>query len=144
MAHVLVRDWLRSCRRIYRMARQLVSPPSEPFSHPVPVIDPPIDRFANAVPTRTSFVLQDTAILSRQNDLHPLPRPAPNQGFILSLRTPSPTLLPRTRAPNRRHSFLSKNTLVHVCSGKIPYFVGQRGHLHEPACCSERSERGSS
>jgi receptor expression-enhancing protein 1/2/3/4 len=39
MAHVLVRDWLRSRRRIHRMARQLVSPSSESISHAVPVID---------------------------------------------------------------------------------------------------------
>ena len=91
-------------------------------------------------PTRTSSALQDTAVLSHQNNLHPLPRPTPNQGFIVSLHPPSPTLLPRTRTPNRRHSFFCKNTLVCVCSGKTPQFMGQRGHLHEPACCRERSE----
>lgn len=47
MAHVLVRRWLRSRRRIRRMGRQLVSPPSEPISHTVPVVDPLIDRFAH-------------------------------------------------------------------------------------------------
>ena len=120
MAHVLVRNWLRSRHRIHRVARQLVSPPSEPISHTVPVIDPPIDRLVNTIPTRTSSALQDTAILSHKNDLHPLPRPTTNQGFIVSLYTPSPTILPRTRTPNRRHSFLSKNTLVCVCSGKTP------------------------
>lgn len=46
MAHVLVRRWLRSRHRIRRMARQLVSPPSEPISHTVPVVDP-LDRFAH-------------------------------------------------------------------------------------------------
>ena len=47
MAHVLVRNWLRSRRRIRGMARQLVSPPSKQISHTVLVIDPPIDRIVN-------------------------------------------------------------------------------------------------
>lgn len=44
MAHVLVRDWLRSGYRIRRMARQLVSPPFEPI---LSAVDHPIDRIVN-------------------------------------------------------------------------------------------------
>lgn len=40
MAYVLVRDWLRSRRRIRRVARELVSISSNPIPHTFPVIDP--------------------------------------------------------------------------------------------------------
>lgn len=81
MAHVLVRDWLHRRRRIRGMGRQLVSP--KRILHTFPVID--VDRFVNRVPFRMSPALQDTAILPRQNHLHPLPRPTPNRGFVVSL-----------------------------------------------------------
>ena len=107
---------------------------------PFPVIDPSTDRIVNLPPVRTSLVVQDTAILSNKNHLHPLPRSTPNQGLIVSLHPPSPTLFPRIRTTDRRHPLLAKSTLVCVYPRQTAWFVGQRGHLHEPACWHERSE----
>ena len=47
MAHVLVRNWLRSRYRIRRMAHKLVSPLSKRPSHVTPVVNHPLDRIAN-------------------------------------------------------------------------------------------------
>lgn len=88
--------------------------------HPSPsslALIPPIDRLN--CPFRIPPVLQDTAILPLQNRLHPLPRPTSNPRLIVSLYPPSPTILPRIRTPDRRHSFFAQSTFVCIRPRKV-------------------------